>query len=233
MEQSLGSGSRLAVAEAAGLAGAAEQLDELGAEPLHARMPLVALGSNASPRVLVHKLRRGGVSTVVVLLPCEVAGMQVGHSAHVSAAGYIAAAPLAARGARAHVMLAMVTAAQVRALDQTEPNYRRVRLDPHTHRVSVDGGADGTGAALRSAADTWVYASQWGVLADAGEPIPLQPQRELHRTLAAKDAVFADHIRGLPPHEAVQRLSSPGVREQLRLRWADPCWSRPANLLSG
>src|SRR5690625_6972049 len=65
-----------------------------GAAPLADRTLVVAVGSNQSPAVIAAKYRRFGLVSPVTtpFLSCTVQELAVGHSAHVSARGYIAAA---------------------------------------------------------------------------------------------------------------------------------------------
>ncbi len=187
-----------------------EALGVVGGQPAAGRIAVVAVGSNASPEVLVDKLGRFGVSTAVALLPCEVRGLGVGHSAHVSPRGYIAAAPFAAAGS-ARLMLLLLTPEQLDAVDATEPNYRRRCLDDTAHRVT-SGGQAVTGV--------WIYESAWGVLAGSSGPVALQSQQTLHHSVAQRDPGFARHARGRTPEQLVQRLSSPQIRDELRDSWS-------------
>ena len=101
------------------------------ATPVRDRNLVVAVGSNASPAVLLGKLASAGVTATVPFVEGEVVGLRVGHSAHVSRAGYLAAAPVRAPGARTSVTALLLDDEQVGCLDQTEPNYIR-RLLPAT-----------------------------------------------------------------------------------------------------
>lgn len=127
-----------------------------GPVDVRGRTAVAAVGSNASPAVLVRKLSPGGPG-VVVLEPGKLPGVRVGHSAHVSLGGYIPAAPYAAPGAT-DVLVGWFEPAQLALLDATEPNYERRHL--------VDAGLD-------------VYVSRWGVIAIAGVPVPLCTQHAL------------------------------------------------------
>jgi hypothetical protein len=116
---------------------------------------VAAVGSNASPAVLARKLsslREGWVA----LEPADLAGVQVGHSAHVSAGGYVPAAPYRWPGTAA-VVVGWFDDRQLALLDATEPNYVRRRLE-----LGVE-----------------VYVSRWGVVALEGRPVPLMGQAEL------------------------------------------------------
>jgi len=65
---------------------------------LDGRQLVVAVGSNASPAVMRRKLSRRGVSTVIPFVTAEADGIGAAHSAHVSKAGYVAAAPFPVPG---------------------------------------------------------------------------------------------------------------------------------------
>ncbi|QDO89426.1 hypothetical protein FNH13_14720 [Ornithinimicrobium ciconiae] len=133
-------------------------------DDLEGRVPVVAVGSNASPAVLRHKLGPL-LSTGVPLAVVQVEGLAVGHSAHVSARGYIAAAPFRSEGAH-EAVVAWFDTAQLATLDATEPNYRRIPLpDDMSCRqgdVSVAGAE--------------VYASVHGVLGEDSTPLSLRDQ---------------------------------------------------------
>ncbi len=158
---------------------------------------VVAVGSNAAPAVLRAKLHRHGVSTDVAVAPLQVNGIAVGHSAHVSVGGYIAAAPYAAPGRVADVHVSWFDDDQLAALDATEPNYDRVTFG-----------------------EVELYVSKWGVLGLGGVPIEFTTQRALYKVLARNGA--GDGV--IDPADApgtVARLQQPDVRDRLRNGWAD------------
>lgn len=119
------------------------------------RTPVAAVGSNASPAVLVRKLAGLGPGEVVLDVR-TLRGVLVGHSAHVARAGYVPAAPYAGDGAT-QVVVGWFDPQQLAALDATEPNYVRRHLD---------AGVD-------------VYTSRWGVVAVGGAAVPLTSQERL------------------------------------------------------
>lgn len=126
-----------------------------GGADVRGRTPVAAVGSNASPAVLARKLSALPEGWVA-LEPGELRGVQVGHSAHVSAGGYVPAAPYRGSGTAA-VVVGWFDDRQLALLDATEPNYVRRRLE---------GGVE-------------VYVSRWGVVALDGRPVPLMGQAEL------------------------------------------------------
>jgi hypothetical protein len=181
-----------------------------GAPGLAARTAVVAVGANGAPAVLAAKLRRGGAQPVAPMLPGRVADLAVGHSAHVSRAGYVAAAPYRAPGARAPVVVVLLTADQVRCVDATEPNYARRRAD-----VALDAPLP-----LRLAGA--LYVSRHGVLAGGpaapgGEVLTLGPQRRVWAHLRAAGALPP----GLPDDDrdlAVALAADASRREEVRTR---------------
>ncbi|GAA4430187.1 hypothetical protein GCM10023169_33270 [Georgenia halophila] len=130
---------------------------------------VVAVGSNASPAVLREKLADlldGGVP----LAPAAVEGLGVGHSSHVSAGGYIAAAPFRDDDARSAVSVCWLDGEQLAALDATEPNYSRRRVAAGARCTLADGTL---------VPDAEVYDSRHGVLGDAGRPLSLGTQADV------------------------------------------------------
>jgi hypothetical protein len=175
--------------------------DDATADLTH-RVPLVAVGSNASPTVLRRKLGRLLASGVPVA-DAVVDGLSVGHSAHVSAGGYVAAAPTRGPG-RQPVTLAWFDALQLAALDATEPNYRRVAL-PRSMPCRLTN-ATGTGPRISAAQ---VYESVHGVLGEDEKPLPLSSQREVFGWLT--DRLPRD-VAHLLSHD---ELLVAGVRERI------------------
>ncbi|MGB3830173.1 MAG: hypothetical protein WA962_15510 [Ornithinimicrobium sp.] len=158
------------------------------------RTPVLAVGSNAAPGVLADKL--AGVLTEAIegqveIEVCAVSGVAVGHSAHVSPGGYVAAAPLVdamasgveridtlPTGEQTAYSLGWFTAEQLDVLDRTEPSYERVllptsvRVVPRWSGVPVDRVA--------------IYRSRHGLLGEHGQALRLCTQREVHRWLAQR-----------------------------------------------
>lgn len=135
-----------------------------GLPDLAERTAVVAIGSNACAAVVRRKLESVGVDSSVPFCAGAVAGIAVGHSAHRSVAGFIPAAPLASAGTRNTFIINMFSAEQLRVIDATEPNYRRVT-------IGVDLPGSGTAE---------LYASRWGVIAPPTESaLPLMAQPEL------------------------------------------------------
>jgi hypothetical protein len=183
----------------------ADHLAGLGAGPVEARHPVVAVGSNAAPGQLHRKFTAAGVRPVVPLAPATVHGVAPGVSAHVSRNAYLPAAPIRVPGASL-LFVAWVDDAQLAALDATEPNYRRLPLPPRSFPVSLSSGE-----ALPSC---HVYAGMHGCLVDEeGDPLRLAPQPELIGHLLARSAKLR-RLLGRTPEEFVTRArEDDGTRE--------------------
>ena len=149
-------------------AGAFETLPNIGRGE-----PLLAVGSNASAEVLRRKL--DGPVPPLPVAPCIVGDLAVGHSAHVSRPGFLAAAPYRRAGARTSAVALWPDPAQLAALDATEPSYERVWLSAERYPLWV-GILRPTGC--------WVHSSRFGLLADsARRTVPLRSQAAAHEIL--------------------------------------------------
>lgn len=182
-----------------------------GAEDLRDRVPVVAVGSNAATAVLARKLG-GQLRRGLPLVRAVVHGLGVGHSAHASAGGYVAAAPfVTAGGPPSRVVVTWLDEAQLRLMDATEPNYRRVLLPSGATCRTVDGAV---------LAGAQVYDSRHGLIADAGRPLPLASQDRVLSWLARRlphphgDALAGDDPHGWLRRTATRRALPPLLRER-------------------
>lgn len=164
---------------------------------LDGRVPVVAVGSNASPVVLAGKLA-GLLGPGLPVAAAEVHGLAVGHSAHVSARGYIAAAPVRGDGVRS-LTVCWLDEAQLATLDATEPNYRRVQL-PDRMPCLVGG---------EPVAGVEVYDSVHGVLGEDGVALELRDQAGaldwLTQRLPGLDGLDHDRLTDDTLRERVRR----------------------------
>jgi hypothetical protein len=200
------------------LAGMDAVLARAGAPRLAARTAVVAVGSNGSPDVLRGKFARGGVGGVVPLVRAELRDIAVGHSAHVSLPGFVAAAPFVAVGAVTPVVVALVDGAQLRCLDTSERTYTR-------RRVPAPGFAG----------DWWIYDTDCGVLADgmrarapgSAAARALGDQADLLVALAAGDGELAALLGGVDPRVVLPALAASdrrrtAIRQRMAQHWAIP-----------
>jgi hypothetical protein len=182
-------------------------LDQLGS-PLSSRVPVLAVGSNASPSQLRRKFAGRPVHPAVPLTLAEVTGIVPGVSAHVSKPGYIPAAPATVPGAISRAFVIWLDAAQLRALDETEPNYWRRTLAADAFPVKLVSGI--------VLPKCFIYVGRHGCLADAaGHPRRMVDQRALIQELLDESA----RLRGLCGEtlaEFVARAQDPAVRDAVR-----------------
>lgn len=187
------------------------------------RRLVVAVGSNASVATIRAKLRSHRASPVLPLVPGVLVGVSVGHSAHVSLGGYVAAAPYDRPGGAVRVAGGWFDEEQLRALDASEPNYRRVRLPTSRYPLSL--------LHLAPPPEFEVYRSVWGVLTHEERVLPLHPQRSLHRVLAS-DPWLARRVPLADSASAVHALRDRGLQVQVRRHWALSGRAGPDGLLT-
>ncbi|MEU4832411.1 hypothetical protein [Streptosporangium sp. NPDC023615] len=182
----------------------ADHLAALGAAPLEARHPVVAVGSNAAPGQLRRKFTAAGVRAVVPLTPAAVHGVAPGVSAHISRYAYLPATPIGARGASL-LFVVWVDETQLAVLDATEPNYRRTVLPGDSFPVTLSSG--------ETLPPCHVYVSRHGCLVDEeGGPLRLAPQRDLIEHLLGRSAALR-RLFGRTPEEFVLGAGRDGARQ--------------------
>ncbi|MFE7174106.1 hypothetical protein [Streptomyces sp. NPDC057616] len=142
------------------------------------RVPVLAVGSNACPGQLRHKMRQTGITSPVPMVRTRVTGLAVGVSAHVSRMGYVSASPVQAPGAVRELFVTWLDAEQLAVIDASEGvplpygNYRRAWLPAPEVRIELPDGTRLPGV--------YSYVNRRGVLHDgAGVPRGHPGQREL------------------------------------------------------
>lgn len=187
---------------------------------LAGRVPVVAVGSNASPVVLAGKLG-GLLGPGLPVAAAQVEGLGVGHSAHVSAGGYVAAAPVRTAGVRS-LTVCWLDEAQLAVLDATEPNYRRVTLPGSMPCVAAASPVPGEPVPGQPVPGAQVYESLHGVLGEAGTPLDLLDQSDVLAWLTERLPEL-----GTLDHE---RLLEEPVRERVRLALVEAGLVLPSGL---
>lgn len=168
---------------------------------------VVAVGSNAAPEVLASKLPTARVPFV----PVTMLDVAIGHSAHVSVRGFIAAAPYPCPGARTPVTISWLDADALAALDATEPNYDRVSLR------SIGGSLDaGSAVRLLPEPDQIDLYVSWHGVVRSDRPWPFRSQRELFADLArTPDAAVAEAFSGDVVEVSARLAADPDLRARL------------------
>ncbi|BBC30212.1 hypothetical protein SGFS_015060 [Streptomyces graminofaciens] len=127
------------------------------------RVPVLAVGSNACPAQLVHKMAEHGVACRIPMVRARVTGIEIGVSAHVSVVGYVSASPFHAPGVTRDLFVTWLDAAQLAVVDASEgidsPTgpFDRAVLPAAEFRVEL-----GPGEVLDG--DVCVYVNRRGVL---------------------------------------------------------------------
>ncbi|MEV6669992.1 hypothetical protein [Streptomyces sp. NPDC051162] len=194
-------------------------LEVLRAPTTGRRHPVIAVGSNASPAQLHHKLAGGGLPTTAPMIPVRVRGIGVGCSGHIGRHGYVAAAPYADPGAELTLVISWLDTAQLREVDRTEFNYRRVLLPGDRFPMLMPSGEALGGA--------YLYVSRHGVLTDTADGRPLPgggDQRALLTRLLTASPALRD-LLGTGPESWVERArADEAVRDEGRRIFREHGW---------
>ncbi|MET9367322.1 hypothetical protein [Streptomyces griseoflavus] len=142
------------------------------------RTPVLAVGSNACPGQLRHKMAESGLVTPLPMVRTRVTGVGIGVSAHVSRMGYVSHSPVAAPGRTRELFVLWLDARQLAVVDASEGvprpdgNFRRVWLPAPGVRIELADGSALPGA--------YAYVNRHGVLHDGtGVPRAHPGQRAL------------------------------------------------------
>ena len=107
------------------------------------RTPVLAVGSNACPGQLRHKMAESGITSPVPMVRTRVTGIRVGVSAHVSRLGYVSASPFEAPDAVRELFLTWLDAEQLAVIVASEGvllphgTYRRAWLTARKAQVEL------------------------------------------------------------------------------------------------
>ena len=183
-------------------------IEQHGSTPMSDRVPVVAVGSNASPGQLLRKFHGKTVRPVIPMTLAEVSHLVAGVSAHVSRPGYIPAVPVKDPGAISRVFVLWLDDSQLGILDETEPNYWRRSLPPASFPVVLSSGVSAQGC--------HIYVGKHGCLINGqGQPRRLGDQRTLIEDLLNESAQLR-HLCGETAESFVARAQEPAVREAVQ-----------------
>jgi hypothetical protein len=151
------------------------------------RAPVLAVGSNACPGQLRHKMAESGIITPVPMVRTRVTGVDIGVSAHVSRMGYVSNSPVRAPGTVRELFVIWLDARQLAVIDASEGaprpdgNFHRAWLPAPDVRVELADGSTLPGA--------YAYVNRHGVLHD-GTGVP--------RTHPGQRALLTDLLVNVP-----------------------------------
>ncbi|MEW2298467.1 hypothetical protein AB0958_00570 [Streptomyces sp. NPDC006655] len=188
------------------------------------RVPVLAVGSNACPAQLQHKMAESAVVGPIPMVRARVTGLAVGVSAHVSRLGYVSASPFRSATAVRELFVVWLDGRQLEVIDASEGvplpdgNFRRAWLPAPAVHVGL---ADGT-----TLPGVHAYVNRHGVLHDGtGAPRRHPGQRPLLTELLAGSAELRE-LFGSTPEEfcARARADSALCRRGTRL-FAERSWT--------
>ncbi|WP_155059209.1 hypothetical protein [Streptomyces blattellae] len=172
------------------------------------RVPVLAVGSNASPAQLRHKMAEAQIASTVPMVKARVTGVEVGVSAHVSRMGYVSASPFEAPGRVRELFVTWLDAEQLAVVDASEGvplrdgNYGRAWLPATEVLVELTDGTALPGA--------YVYVNRRGVLHDGtGVPRTHPGQRPLLTELLTGSARLRE-LFGVTPEDFCTRARADG-----------------------
>ncbi|WP_217240761.1 hypothetical protein [Streptomyces sp. AC555_RSS877] len=169
------------------------------------RTPVLAVGSNASPGQLRHKMAQAQIASPIPMVKATVTGVDVGVSAHVSRMGYVSASPFDAPGTVRELFVIWLDAQQLAVIDASEGvplpngNYGRAWLSAPEVRVELRAGVTLPGV--------YAYVNRHGVLHDGtgtGAPRTHPGQRALLTELLVGSARLRE-LFGVTPEEFCAR----------------------------
>lgn len=179
-----------------------QYLVESNIATVDSRFLVVAVGSNASPDVIRRKFAKYAdrLSLVVPFMRGTIHGIDIGHSAHCSAGGYIAAAPFVDPSSTKDLWASWLDASQLEALDATEPNYVRVRVKRQDYPFDLENG--------ETPEFYYIYESIHGLISEGGVTRPLLSQPEIFTWLRSRGD-FAGLPEGGPENVAQTLKNTP------------------------
>jgi hypothetical protein len=188
------------------------------------RVPVLAVGSNACPGQLRHKMAEFGISSPLPMVRARVRGVDVGVSAHVSRMGYVSASPVKSPGVLRELFVIWPDPRQLEVIDASEGvplpdgNFRRAWLPAPDVRIELPDGSALAGA--------YAYVNRHGVLHN-GSLAP-RPHPGDQRTLITELLVGSAPLRalfGVTPEEFCARarrdtgLCARGTRLFAEQKW--------------
>jgi hypothetical protein len=182
------------------------------------RVPVLAVGSNACPGQLRHKMAESGIDSVVPMVRSRVSGLDVGVSAHVSRHGYVSASPVRSPGALRELFVIWLDRRQLAVIDASEPNFRRAWLPAPQVRIELPDGSGLAGA--------YAYVNRYGVLRDGTGQPRRDPgdQRALLTELLVRSAPLRE-LFGVTPEEFCARARrDPGLCARGTRLFAEQKW---------
>ncbi|GAB2852418.1 hypothetical protein GCM10027074_19030 [Streptomyces deserti] len=170
------------------------------------RVPVLAIGSNACPGQLRHKMDQFGITSPVPMVRTRVTGVDVGVSAHVSRMGYVSASPVDAPGNLRELFVLWLDAEQLAVIDASEGvplpagNYHRAWLPAPDVRIELADGTTLPGA--------YAYVNRHGVLHDGTGTPRIHPGQRALLTELLVELPRLRELFGVTPEQFCARARS-------------------------
>lgn len=184
------------------------------------RVPVLAVGSNACPGQLRHKMDEFGIVSPLPMVKARVTGIEVGVSAHVSRMGYVSSSPFHAPGHVRELFLTWLDAEQLAVVDASEGvrmthgNYGRPWLPAPEVRIDLADGTTLPGA--------FAYVNRHGVLHDGtGAPSTHPGQRALLTELLVGSARLRALFGATPEEFCARARADAGLCDRGTLLFAE------------
>ncbi|MEU6575176.1 hypothetical protein [Streptomyces sp. NPDC046805] len=167
------------------------------------RVPVLAVGSNACPGQLRHKMVGFGVTSPVPMVKATVTGVGVGVSAHVSRMGYVSASPFEAPYSVRELFLIWLDARQLTLVDASEGvpvpagHYDRAWLPAPDVRIELADGTTLPGA--------YAYVNRHGILHDDTVTPREHPGERALLTQLLRESTRLRSLFGTTPEEFCAR----------------------------
>ncbi|MEU9480284.1 hypothetical protein [Streptomyces sp. NPDC048191] len=182
------------------------------------RVPVIAVGSNACPGQLRHKMAEFEIDSPVPMVRTRVSGLDTGVSAHVSRLGYVSASPVKSAQALRELFVIWLDRRQLDVIDASEPNFWRSWLPAPVVRIELPDGSALPGA--------YAYVNRHGVLRH-GTGTPRRHPGDQHALLSELLAGSARlrELFGVTPEEFCARarrdawLCARGTQLFAEMKW--------------
>ncbi|MEU4035566.1 hypothetical protein [Streptomyces collinus] len=194
------------------------------------RVPVLTVGSNASPAQLRHKMTESGIGAPVPMVRTRVRGIEVGVSAHVSRAGYVSASPVKDPSAARELFVIWLDARQLTVIDASEGvplpdgNFRRAWLPAPVVRVELPDGRVLPGA--------HVYVNRHGVLRGGARTPRRHPgdQHTLLTELLGASVALRDLLGFTPEEFSTRARGDAALRARATRLFAEHKWVTTSGL---
>lgn len=176
------------------------------------RFPVVGVGSNSDPQVMAEKFARFSqkhgifVDPVFPMFKATLLNVRIGHLPVPSKGGYFALAAHAiecGNGLASEVTVSFLDRTQLRALDETEPNYQRALVEADSKSkiqliINDPGETEDDEFHGKELLDYfYIYRSRWGILREKPSESPVIPYKSQEKLFAKLGGKFPSLFRQL------------------------------------